>query len=146
MKKHATIMLRALILLLLLCLVTGASAEVLPLQPVMQLHQISISGTMAYVLMTDDCAILIDGGLELYTDTYEKKPEILDRYISSLGFDHIDAHIVTHWHNDHSYNIHYFNEKYATDSTMLYGVSTEKPERFVIEKGTYAQLKETMNS
>lgn len=140
---------RCLLLALLVCLVLcPAMAEdkaddmelAIP-KPVMQLHQVNISGTMAYVLMDDRHAILIDGGSNITANDYTRKPEQLDAYLASLGIERLDAHIVTHWHNDHSYNIHYFNRLYADESTVLYGVSAAKPERFIMEKGSYRQLR-----
>ncbi len=125
--------------LLLPCLLLLTLAQAEPL-PYMQLHQIDIGCADAYLLMAEDTVILVDCG----TDTdVGASPEPLFDYLDQAGFSSIDAHFVTHYHNDHAINIDEISRRYGKDSTVLYGPSKELPERFLpLPHGTYCQLKD----
>lgn len=113
-----------------------------PSGSVLRLHQIDVGSGDAYLLTVDDIVILVDCGINTQTPLGNgaKHPE-LNKYIASSGIDHIDAYFVTHWHNDHCYNVDYFLELYGTENTVTYGVSSEfYPGLAPLPAGTYEQL------
>ena len=110
----------------------------------LRLHQVNIGGGDAYILTVGGLVILVDCG----SDSTEpigsgiwNKP--LFEYLEALGTDHEDYHFVTHWHNDHCYNVNILAEMYGTDDLVVYGVSPEIwPELDPLAKGTYRQLRD----
>lgn len=123
--------------LLLMMTAGGAAAEK---RPEMQLHQIHLPGDAnAHVLIAGDTVIFVDCGTD--TDVHAT-PEPMFDYMRALGIDHVDAHFVTHFHNDHSQQIDDLSEMYGTDDTILYIPTEELPERFLpLPKGKTRQLK-----
>lgn len=120
----------------------AAAQSAVPSGSVLRVHQIDIGSGDAYMLTVDDIVILVDCGINTQTPLGNgaKHPE-LNRYIASSGIDHIDAYFVTHWHNDHCYNVDYFLDLYGTEETVTYGVSAEFfPGLAPLPAGTYRQL------
>gem|GEM_PF-110923 len=105
-----------------------------------QVHQINIGCGDAYMLLSGDTVILVDCGLD--TDaTNDNTP--LFTYLSASGIDHVDAHIVTHYHNDHCFNINYINETYGTEDSIVYGPSPELCKDYVpLKNGSYRQMRD----
>lgn len=130
---------RLLLFFLLLFLPVAALGEEAAL-PVMQLHQINIPSTDCYVLLDRDTVILIDCGSNIPGDDYSRSPVTLLAYLNSLGFKKIDAHIITHWHNDHCYNVSRLNAAYGKEDTVVYGPSRKLPKQFTLKRGAYQQL------
>lgn len=132
--------LTVLIIFLLFCC-TGAVAEE-PAGPdrlpLMQLHHVGIGCANCHLLIAGDTVILIDGG----TDTdVNQKPDRMLSYVAASGIDHIDAHFVTHYHNDHALQIDDFSRDYGRNSTVVYGPSEKLESRFLpLPNGTYQQL------
>ena len=128
---------RALLLLIMLSLAfsSAGAAESLP---EMQLHQVAIVSANCHLLIAGNTVILVDGG----TDTDAGlSPDVMLEYIAATGIDHIDAHFVTHYHNDHAQQLDDFSRDYGTDSTVVYGPSAELPSRFLpLPNGRYEQL------
>ena len=109
--------------------------------PELRLHQISNGNAANYLIMVEDTVIVIDAGIN--TDNKRANADRLYEYFSALGVDHIDAHIVTHWHNDHALNIKPFNDRFGLDTTVVYGPSQILPERFQpLTHGRYQQLRD----
>ncbi|MBQ6175331.1 MAG: MBL fold metallo-hydrolase [Clostridia bacterium] len=139
----------ALLALLLLCLsfIAVSAAEAEDAQrprtlPEMRLHQIDIGCADAYLLTAGDTVILVDCGQDgkTYSETGSEK---LFAYLAASGIDHMDAHIVTHWHKDHACHIRDLSELYGTEDTVVFGVSAELPERYLpLPRGTYRQMKD----
>ena len=110
----------------------------------LRLHQVEIGGGDAYILTVGDLVILVDCG----SDSTEpigsgiwNKPFF--EYMEALKIDHVDVHFVTHWHNDHCYNVNIIAEMYGKDDLIVYGVSPEIwPELDPLARGTYKQLKD----
>lgn len=128
---------RALLLLIMLSLAFGSAGTAESL-PEMQLHQVAIVSANCHLLIAGNTVILVDGG----TDTDAGlSPDVMLEYIAATGIDHIDAHFVTHYHNDHAQQLDDFSRDYGTDSTVVYGPSAELPSRFLpLPNGRYEQL------
>ena len=134
--------------LLILCLLSlsGAVAEspitIQPSRlPVMQLHQINMGCADAYLVTDGTTVLLVDCGLD--TDTPSDTNEPLLTYLAASGIDHVDAHFVTHYHNDHALNLDLLSSLYGTEDTIVYGPSEELPKRFLpLPNGHYEQLKD----
>ena len=109
---------------------------------VLRIHQIDIGSGDAYMLTVDDIVILVDCGINTLTPLGNgAKHPGLNQYIAASGIDHIDAYFVTHWHNDHCYNVNYFLGLYGTENTVTYGVSEEYfPGLAPLPAGTYQQM------
>lgn len=137
MKRRPRICFRIFLLLLVLglAMVSAGAAESLP---EMQFHQVAIVSANCHLLMAGKTVILIDGG----TDTDANlAPDIMLEYIAATGIDHIDAHFVTHYHNDHAQQLDDFSRDYGTEDTVVYGPSVELPSRFLpLPNGHYEQL------
>ena len=119
----------------LLCLSSVACAETLP---ELQLHQPAIGCACCHLLIAGDTVILVDGGTD--TDAHRTSTAMLE-YVAASGIDHIDAHFVTHYHNDHAQQLDEFSELYGTEDTIVYGPSAELPTRFQpLPNGRYQQL------
>ena len=131
-------LLRILLILLLagLFIVSGSTAESLP---EMQLHQVALISANCQLLIAGNTVILIDGG----TDTDAGlSPDVMMDYIAATGIDHIDAHFVTHYHDDHCQQLDDFSREYGTENTVVYGPSAKLPSRFLpLPNGTYEQIK-----
>ena len=124
-------------------LLLAASLAVLPAAcgdplPEMQLHQVAIVSANCHLLIAGSTVILIDGG----TDTDANlSPEPMLEYIAATGIDHIDAHFVTHYHNDHAQQLDDFSRDYGTENTVVYGPSPSLPDRFLpLPNGRYEQI------
>lgn len=108
--------------------------------PEMQLHQVEVGCANCHLLIAGDTVILVDGGTNWYKGT-GNSPDKMMEYIAGTGIDHIDAHFVTHYHNDHALQLPDFSRIYGRDSTVVYGTSEELPERFSpLPNGTYVHL------
>ncbi len=124
-------------LLVLACLCGAAAAETQ--LPEMRLHQIANGHTANYLITAGGTVILVDCGLD--TDDPGASSDRMFAYLEAVGIDHVDAHIVTHWHNDHAYNVPALNRLYGTADTVVYGVSAELPARFApLANGVYRQM------
>ena len=110
----------------------------------LRLHQINIGYGSAYLLTVDDLVILVDCGTNT-TDPIETGQwnyPLFD-YLAASGIDHVDAHIVTHWHNDHCYNVNILGEMYGTEETVVYGVTDELyPALDPLAAGTYRRVRD----
>lgn len=135
-----------LILMMTACLILSGYAELAPAPDcsLLRLHQIYIGSGDAYLLTIGDTVILVDCGTNItspISDNVFNPP--LFTYLESSGIDHVDAHFVTHWHNDHCYNVNRLSEMYGTDDTVVYGVSAQILQDFdPLPAGTYRQLKD----
>ena len=120
----------------------AASPSDLSSGSVLHIHQIDIGSGDAYMLTVDDIVILVDCGINTLTPLGNgAKHPGLNQYIAASGIDHIDAYFVTHWHNDHCYNVNYFLGLYGTENTVTYGVSEEYfPGLAPLPAGTYQQM------
>ncbi len=147
-----TIFPRLLSLILVLLLAGGGGApaeEAQSSMPVMQLHQPEIGCANCYLLIAGDTVILVEGGTNAYKRTNDpvrsketgNTPDKMLNYIAASGIDHIDAHFVTHYHNDHAREIPVFSRLYYREDTVLYGTSVELPEKFSpLPRGVYRHL------
>ena len=120
--------LAVLLLLFLPALAEGDGAS-------MQLHQIDIGIGDAYLLISGKTVILVDCGID--TDATGMNDVLMD-YLKKSRINHVDAHFVTHYHNDHCGNMLELNKRYGRKYTVVYGPSRELPERLQpLERGTY---------
>lgn len=141
----------AAILLVILCLAGAAACAAAEEEQtrhdppgVLRLHMIDIGCGDAYLLTVDDLVLLIDCGtdstLPIASHVYNRP---LFEYLAASGIDHVDAHIVTHWHNDHCYNVDTLAEMYGTEDLVVYGVSKELYKELApLPVGTYRQVKD----
>ncbi len=113
-------------------------------ESLLRLHQISIGCADAYLLTVGDTVVLVDCGSDTTAPisvAYRNYP--LLEYLEGTGIDHVDVHFVTHWHNDHDYNVNVLGELYGTDETVVYGPSAELyRELRPLKAGTYRQLRD----
>ena len=124
-------------LMVLLMLSGAALAEE---TPAMQLHQIDIGIGDAYLLISGKTIILVDCGID--SDATGINDGLMN-YLKKARINHIDAHIVTHYHDDHCGNITVLNRRYGKDYTVVYGPSRELQKRFQpLKNGTYRQMKD----
>ena len=136
-----------LTLILAVCCLTGCgSAEDAPApeRELLRLHQIDIGSADAYLLTVGDTVILVDCGTNITVpiSDHANNPPLFS-YLEASGIDHVDVHFVTHWHNDHCYNVDRLSELYGTDSTVVYGASAEILKALdPLPAGTYQQLKD----
>lgn len=96
------------------------------------------------MLTIGDLILLIDCGTNTETPIEQKRrnPFLID-YLDACGVDHIDYWIVTHWHNDHCYNVSQLLELYGSDDTVVYGVTPKYYSKLAPQpKGTYRQMKD----
>ena len=111
---------------------------------VLRLHMIDIGCGDAYLLTVDDLVLLIDCGTNSTVPIaqHSNNPPLFG-YLAASGIDHVDMHIVTHWHNDHCYNVDTLAEMYGTGDLVVYGVTEELySELRPLPVGTYRQLKD----
>lgn len=127
--------------LLICCLAVAGAGLCEGETPVyLRVHQIANGHTDCYLLTCGETVVLVDCGLD--TDAGQR-PDRLLAYLAAAGIDHVDAHIITHWHNDHALNVNLLGGLYGTDATVVYGVSRELPERFrPLARGTYRQMRD----
>ena len=116
--------------------------EPVPQAELLQVHQIVNDIANSHLLKIGDVVILVDCGTNTKDPIAWKRPShFLMDYLNACGIDHIDAWFVTHWHNDHCYNVSQLLELYGTDDTIVYGVSPEYLKALAPQpKGTYKQL------
>ena len=133
-------MMLPLVLLVLCMLVAPLALSDAAAPGVVQIHQMASMGCTDSYLVTDgETVILVDCGLD--TDTSYAHNGPLLEYLEASGIDHVDAHFITHYHNDHCYNLNLLHELYGTDTTIVYGPSDELPSRFQpLKNGHYEQL------
>lgn len=140
MSKRIAALLAALTMVL--CALCAAAEAVPETLPEMRLHQINVGCADAYLLTAGDTVILVDCGQDgkNYSETGSDR---LFAYLAASGIDHVDVHIVTHWHKDHACHIGDLSALYGTEDTVVCGVSAELPERFrPLPHGTYRQLRD----
>lgn len=128
------------------CLSGNGSAESGPdpEQELLRLHQIDIGSADAYLMTVGDIVILVDCGTNITVPISDNanNPPLFD-YLEASGIGHVDVHFVTHWHNDHCYNVDRLSELYGTDDTVVYGASPELLKTLdPLPFGTYKQLKD----
>ncbi len=124
--------------LLLLCLMMAVPALAdAPQRPVMQVHQMSLGFANGYLIRIGDLNIAIDCG-----DPDPKHPNgDVMTYLAASGIDHLDAHIITHWHLDHCSYLNEILALYGTADTVVYGPSAELNAGFApLANGTYRQM------
>lgn len=137
-----------LVILMLLTLTVTAISETVEKSEAVQgemeplyFHQIDIGCANGDLISVGDTVILVDCGTNTDVKTATNK-ELLE-YLAAANVDHIDYWIVTHYHNDHAYNLDVLLEMYGTDDTVVFGPSRELPERFLpLPAGSYQQLKD----
>lgn len=108
----------------------------------LRLHQINIGCADAYLLTIGETVILVDCGTDSTVPISQgiRNAPLFD-YLAAVGIDHVDYHFVTHWHNDHDYNVNSLGRLYGTDDTIVYGNSARLyKELDPLVKGTYKQL------
>ena len=113
-----------------------------PDSTLLRLHQIDIGCGDAYLLTVGDYTVLVDCGTDstLPIAQHVHNYPLFD-YLEAVGIDHVDLYFVTHWHNDHCYNVNYFLGLYGTENTVTYGVSEEYfPGLAPLPAGTYQQM------
>ena len=138
MKALRRSVLFAVLISLMLLFIVPAAAEAPEKLPLMQLHQAALGCANCHILIAGETVILVDGGTD--TDTFQK-PDTMLAYVAASGIDHIDAHFVTHYHDDHALQLDDFSRDYGRDSTVVYGPSAELNYRFLpLPNGTYRQL------
>ena len=138
-------------LLVILCLtgaITCAASEEKQIRHdpdgILRLHMIDIGCGDAYMLTVDDLVLLIDCG----TDSTEPIAKHINNmplfeYLAASGIDHVDVHIVTHWHYDHCYNVDTLAEMYGTKDLVVYGTTRELYKDLdPLPVGTYRQMKD----
>lgn len=133
---------RILCLLLLCCsiLVAGSGCAQWQEPVYLRLHQIANGHSDCYLLTCQETVILVDCGVETGKN---RTPDRLLTYLRAVGIDHVDAHIVTHWHDDHAGNLNLLNSLYGTENTVVYGVSSDLPEKYQpLALGTYRQMRD----
>lgn len=133
------------ILLTILVLTLSVCSVVLPEKsataenslPPLQIHMLDLGSACALLLISDDTVIMVDGGMNKTGDFVENRPlmEYLEKTV-----DHVDLHILTHYHNDHVMNFPEVNALYGTDTTVVCGPSDSLPERLVLTNGRYQRL------
>ena len=142
---------KAILLLLILvlasgCLGTSGTAESVPdpERELLRLHQINIGSADAYLLTVGDLVILVDCGTNITVPISDNAGNpLLFGYLEASGIDHVDVHFVTHWHNDHCYNVDRLSALYGTEDTIVYGPSAEILKALSpLPFGTYRQLKD----
>ena len=110
----------------------------------LRIHQINIGCGDAYLLTIGDIVILVDCGSNTEAPIsagYHNYP--LLKYLDASGIDHVDVYLVTHWHNDHCYNVNVLLGLYGTENTIAYGTSPALYEElYPLAAGTYRQLKD----
>ena len=130
---------------------TAEETEEAPAEPpepdpesLLRIHQIAIGCADAYLLTISDTVILVDCGSDTTAPIsmgFHNYP--LLEYLAASGIDHVDVHFVTHWHNDHCYNVNVLGNLYGTEDTVVYGPSPSLiKELSPLAAGTYRQLKD----
>ena len=124
-----------ILVLVLAAAVLPASAEQSPESAVpspapgselLRLHQIDIGCGDAYLLTVGDYTVLVDCGTDstLPIAQHVHNYPLFD-YLEAVGIDHVDLYFVTHWHNDHCYNVDTLMELYGREDTVVYGSTPE---------------------
>ncbi len=113
-----------------------------PQGELLRLHQINIGCGDAYLLTLGDIVILVDCGSDTTLPIAQGVWNYpLFDYLEASGIDHVDYHFVTHWHNDHDYNVNRIGRLYGTEDTVVYGCSPSLySELEPLYIGTYRQL------
>lgn len=92
----------------------------------------------------DDYTVLIDCGTNtMQPISANHQNAALFNYLAASGIDHVDVYFVTHWHNDHCYNVNTLLKLYGTKKTVVYG-PTKKiyKELRPLATGKYRQMKD----
>ena len=134
------------LMLTILCLPAAGhgESEPDPERDLLRLHQINIGSADAYLLTVGDTVILVDCGTNITVpiSNNANNPPLFN-YLEASGIDHVDVHFVTHWHNDHCYNVDRLAELYGTEDTIVYGASPKLLKDLdPLPVGTYMQLKD----
>ncbi|MBR5345091.1 MAG: MBL fold metallo-hydrolase [Clostridia bacterium] len=113
-------------------------------ETLLRLHQINIGYGDAYLLTVGDWVILVDCGTNTTDPVSTGRINYpLFTYLEACKIDHIDVHFVTHWHNDHDYNVNLLGALYGTEDTMVYGVTEKLYKEFdPLVAGTYQELRD----
>ena len=108
----------------------------------LRVHQINIGCADAYLVTLGDTVILVDCGTDSTVPIARGVRNYpLFEYLEASGIDHVDYHFVTHWHNDHDYNVNSIGRLYGTENTVVYGNSANLYwELDPLYAGTYKQL------
>lgn len=104
-----------------------------------QLHQPDLDGAAGYILTDGETVLLVDCGTNTDVDPSSDK---LFAYLKDVGLRRIDYYIVTHYHNDHCYNLNQLLTDYGTDDTQVFSCSEELDEMLCpMARGVYNQMK-----
>lgn len=104
-----------------------------------RLHQINVFCANASLLTDGETVILIDCGTD--TDNHHTSEDLMN-YLADSGIDHVDLHILTHYHNDHALPLPEINAAFEDAHTVIYGPSEKLPERFTpLQHGNYCKMK-----
>ena len=124
---------RLLVALLALAMLLPAVASAGEL---LRVHQLQLGCADGFLLQTDGKIVLIDGG----RDTGHA-PEVVLDYLTAMGVEKIDVHILSHYHMDHAGNVREISERFGHADTIVYGPSETLPEEFgALPHGVYRQM------
>lgn len=108
----------------------------------LELHQINVGCGDAYLIKSDNLAIMVDGGEKDSNSGGKGVRQRVLNYLEKAGITHLDAYIATHWHGDHVENMYAILNEFGTEDTIVYGNSSKLPSGYSIPfgKGTYVQM------
>lgn len=138
-RRIFSLILAAAMLISLPVLSENATPTDLSSLPPLEFHMINLGSANAFLLIAGDSVIMVDGGMDKTGDFVENP--VLMEYLAKT-IDHIDLHILTHYHNDHVMNFPEINAMYGTEETVIYGPSDSLPERLPVTHGKYQRLKD----
>lgn len=119
-------------LLCIMMLLPGVSSA----GELLRVHQMQLGCADGFLFQAGGKIVLIDGG----RDTGHA-PEVVLDYLTSLGVEKIDVHILSHYHMDHAGNVREISERFGHEGTIVYGPSESLPEEFgSLPHGTYRPM------
>lgn len=119
-------------LLCIMMLLPGVSSA----GELLRVHQMQLGCVDGFLFQAGGKIVLIDGG----RDTGHA-PEVVLDYLTSLGVEKIDVHILSHYHMDHAGNVREISERFGHEGTIVYGPSESLPEEFgSLPHGTYRPM------
>ena len=119
-------------LLCIMMLLPGVSSA----GELLRVHQMQLGCADGFLFQAGGKIVLIDGG----RDTGHA-PEVVLDYLTSLGVEKIDVHILSHYHMDHAGNVWEISERSGHEDTIVYGPSESLPEEFgALPHGTYRPM------
>lgn len=120
MKKKIAMLLSLLMLLVMMPFAAQAEeSQTVETLPTLELHQINMGCANGYLIRFADQVVLIDGG-----EAWPTKPDnIFMNYLETIGIDHVDVYIITHWHLDHCMHLNDVLTRWGDENTVVYGAS-----------------------